>query len=142
MSAVDVGGMRTAMNINPDGSFALIAGSSTTQSLPLAPVAPTTHSVFTSTFNGSTYTANSNFEFVIAGQTLTIGDAVTVFGTPISYVPSGGGDVVVASSSTEAVGFGGLIMGGFGGSGGVSTGETGMVQFTAGAGGWRVDLVW
>lgn len=120
----------TPISLATDGSFALIAGSST-QSLP----APTTPPAFTFTFNGTTYTADStDSEFIIAGQTLRQGGAVTVSGTPISYYASGGGgrDVVVGSTSAEAVGsgLGGLIMSGFGGGGGV---RTGTAEFTGGA---------
>ena len=116
----------TPISLATDASFAVVAGSM--QSIaPLAP-APTTEPP-TFTFNGSTYTAIAGSTFVIAGQTLTEGGVVTVAGTPILYA-SGGGDVVVGTS-TEAVGIGGLIMSGFGG-GGAST-ATGPVLFTGGA---------
>lgn len=61
---------------------------------------------------GSEYTANAATDFVIAGQTLTPGGAITVDGTPISYAADKS-DVVIGTS-TEAVGLGSYIIGGFG----------------------------
>lgn len=75
------------------------------------------------------YTAVAGSGFVIGGQTLTEGGMVTVAGRPISYA-SGGGDVVVGTS-TEGVGIGGLITSGFGGGGAGTT--TRLVLFTGGA---------
>ena len=66
----------------------------------------------TITFEGSTYTANPAGNFIIAGQTLTPGRVITVDGTPISYAVDQS-DVVVGTS-TEDVGLGSYIIGGFG----------------------------
>ncbi|KAL8791118.1 MAG: hypothetical protein Q9195_006062 [Heterodermia aff. obscurata] len=73
----------------------------------------------TITFEGSTYTANSAGDFLIAGQTLTPGGAITVDGTPVSYAADKS-DVVVGTS-TEAVGLGSYIIGGFGSGFGTAT---------------------
>ena len=77
------------------------------------------------TFDGSTYYANPSSDFIIDGQTLTRGGVITIQGTPISYAAAGT-DVVVGTS-TEAVGLGGYIMSGFGGS---SSASGVAVQFT------------
>ena len=66
----------------------------------------------TITFEGSTYTANTAGDFVIADQTLTPGGVIIVDGTPISYAADESG--VVVGTSTEAVGLGSYIIGGFG----------------------------
>ena len=52
------------------------------------------------TFAGSTFTANSASQFVIAGQTLAPGGQITVSGTPISLAP-GSSNVAVIGSSTQ-----------------------------------------
>lgn len=67
----------------------------------------------TITFDGSTYTADTSKDSVIAGQTLAPRGVITVSGTPISYAAAGTNAVV--GSSTEAVGIGGLNTSGFGG---------------------------
>lgn len=84
------------------------------------------------TYDGNTYTADgASKNFIIDGQTLSLGGVITVSGTPISYAAAGT-DVVV-SGSTEAVGMGGggLFMSGFGGGGAA---RTGVVGFKGGAG--------
>ncbi|KAL8784852.1 MAG: hypothetical protein Q9195_008869 [Heterodermia aff. obscurata] len=53
-------------------------------------------------FGGSTYAADTNSDFVIAGQTLTPGGVITVSGTPISLDPSA--TVAIIGSSTETLG--------------------------------------
>ena len=53
------------------------------------------------TFGGSTYTADTNSYFVIAGQTLTPSGAITISGTPISLAPSA--TVAVIGSSTQTL---------------------------------------
>ena len=73
----------------------------------------------TITFEGSTYTADAAGDFVIAGQTLTPGGVITVDGTPISYAADET-DVVIGTS-TEAVGLGSYIIGGFGNGFGTAT---------------------
>ena len=84
------------------------------------------------------YTAVAGSGFAIGGQTLTEGGMVTVAGTPISYA-SGGGDVVVGTS-TEGVGIGGLITSGF--DNGEESTTTGHVLFTGGAMGCEGSLSW
>ena len=53
------------------------------------------------TFDGSTYTANSASQFVIAGKTLTPGGSMTVFGMPISA--AGDGSFAVIGASTQSL---------------------------------------
>ena len=53
------------------------------------------------TFGGSTYTANAASQFVVAGQTLTPGAAITVSGNPISL--ASGGKVAVVGTSTQSL---------------------------------------
>ena len=50
------------------------------------------------TFDGSTYTANPSSNFVIDGQTLTKGGAITIHGTPLFY-DQAGTDVVIGTST-------------------------------------------
>jgi len=96
----------TTLSYNVDGSNVVIGTS--TQTLSTA----TPSNGDTITFAGQTYVANAASAFVIAGQTLTPGGVVTVSGTPISFAANGT-DVVIGTS-TEAVGLGSFIMGGFG----------------------------
>ena len=51
------------------------------------------------TFDGSQYEADSDGDFVIAGQTLKPGEALTLSGTPISYAADH--DAIVIGSSTQ-----------------------------------------
>ena len=53
------------------------------------------------TFAGSTYNANAASQFVVAGQTLAPGAAITVSGTPISL--ASGGAVAVVGTSTQSL---------------------------------------
>ena len=117
----------TRLSYNQQGS-AIVIGTST-QALSFATITPAPTPTPIITFDGSTFYANdaSSSELVIDGQTLTKGGVVTVHGTPISYT-MGGTDVVVGTN-TEAVGLGGLIMGGFSGSGGKANNNE-PVQFT------------
>ena len=77
---------------------AVVIGTST-QSLSHA-----THAIITAaaepilTFDGSTYTANPSSDFVIDGQTLTRGGAVTINGTPL-YYDKAGTNVVIGTST-------------------------------------------
>ena len=93
----------------PSGGIAVVIGTNT-EALSYATI--TSSSAATITFDGSTNTANTSSNFVIAGQTLAPGGVITVSSTPISYAAAGT-DIVVGSS-TEAIGLGGLIMNGFG----------------------------
>ena len=54
------------------------------------------------TFGGSTYTANSASQFVVAGQTLAPGAQITVSGTPIA-LPAGSSNIAVIGSSTQSL---------------------------------------
>ena len=112
---------------------AIVVGTSTS-TLHYATVTPFVAA--TMTFNGSTYTADASSDFIIAGQTLTPGGIITVSGTPISYAAAGTN--VVIGSSTEAIGFRGLFMSGFGSGAGGGAGKTSGVEFTGGAVSWRV----
>ncbi|MCJ1245697.1 hypothetical protein MMC30_002901 [Trapelia coarctata] len=79
------------------------------------------------TLNGQIITANSASDYFYGGQTLVPGGAaITVSGTPIS-LGAAGTDVVVGTS-TEGVGLGGLIISGFGGTGGQAPVTTKVVS--------------
>ena len=58
-------------------------------------------------FDGSSYTADASSDFIIDGQTLAEGAAITVSGTPIS-LPSGGA-VAVIGSSTQPLGSAAIV---------------------------------
>ena len=92
----------TPISLASDASIAVI-GSSSTQNLRYA----TTTAVPLGqdrvlSFAGSTVTADSSSDFVIAGETLTPGGEVTVSGTPISLAP--GASIAVVGSSTQHLG--------------------------------------
>jgi len=97
----------TPINYRSDGNEVVIG--TTTQRI--ATTATPTAQDSALTFAGSTFTEKSSV-FMIDGQTLSKGGAITVSGTPISFAAAGT-DVVVGSS-TEAVQLGSYIMGGFG----------------------------
>lgn len=88
---------------------ALVVGG-TTQ--PLSPLPP----LPTLTIKSHTYTANLAGEYIISGQTLTPGGAITVSGTQISLAPSASA-VVVVGGTTETLastwGLGKLVLHGF-----------------------------
>ena len=81
------------ISLGPGASIAVV-GSSTQQ---LVTPTPTEERLLT--FAGSTFTADRNSVFTIAGQTLSPGGVITVSGTPISLGPSA--TIAVIGSSTE-----------------------------------------
>lgn len=81
-------------------AYAVVGGS--TQSLGLAPSIAKAPAVLT--FGGSTYTANAASQFVLGGQTLTPGGAITVSGTPISEAAGTAPAFAVIGSSTQSLG--------------------------------------
>ncbi len=82
------------------------------------------------TIGEATFTANSASDFVIDGQTLAPGAAITLSGTEISLSPKG--TDVVLGTSTESVGLGGMIISGFGvGAGLTVTTGSGSVNASA-----------
>lgn len=90
----------TAISL-PSGANAAVVGGST-QAL-ITPAPASAPAVLT--FGGSTYTANSASQFVVAGQTLTPGGRITVFGTPISEAPAGAASpYAVIGGSTQSLG--------------------------------------
>lgn len=93
-STITVSGTPIAI---PEGSDVAVIGTSTQL---LTTPAPTTNSAIL-TFAGSTYTANTASQFVIAGQTLTPGGTITASGTPISLPP--GTNVAVIGTSTQTL---------------------------------------
>ena len=80
----------TTISLASDASIAVVGG--TTQTLTQSAQAGSTL-----VFGGTTYTANSASQFVIAGQTLTPNGQLTVSGTVISL---GTGAVVIGSSTS------------------------------------------
>lgn len=140
--AITIGSIPYSLSVGPSG-VGLISGTSTSL---LSPVLPTNKAGGIITIGGTTYTANSASGFVIDGQMLSPGAAITVSGTKIS-LGAMSTDVVVGTS-TETVGLGSLIMGGFG-SGSLPTataapssgnGSVGHVAFTGHAS--RIDVAW
>ena len=86
----------TAISLDPSGTIAVIGSSTQT-------LASTegTEAAKLITFGGSTYTADTASDFVIAGQTLTAGGVITISGTPISLDSSA--TFAIIGSSTEAL---------------------------------------
>lgn len=117
------------------GGAIVIGGTSTQTILP-----PPTITPLTTTFAGSTYTADTASAFHIGSQTLAPGGTITVSGTPITYANSGS---IVFTSSTSTDGLGGIIMDGFGTGPPSSTGtaaagtSTRMADASGNAGGER-----
>ena len=81
-----------------EADAAVVIGTST-QRLPFAGITPAAEPILT--FDGSTYTANPSSNFVIDGQTLVKGDAITIKGTQISYDKAG--TTVVIGASTQSL---------------------------------------
>ena len=93
----------TPISLAPGSSNVAVIGSST-QSLSMITPAPGQGPALL-TFGGSTYTANSASQFVIAGKTMKPGAQITVYGTPISLASSGAASAVaVIGTSTQALG--------------------------------------
>ena len=83
----------TPISLAPSANLAVI-GSST--QLLTTPVPTANPAIFS--FAGSTYTANSASQFIIAGQTLTPGGTITASGTPIS-LPQGTNIAVIGTNT-------------------------------------------
>ncbi len=83
----------TPISLAPGAGVAVIAGQ--TQSLTAASAIKTP----VLTFAGSTYTADAASAFVVAGQTLSPGEVITVSNTPISL--AAGGSVAVIAGQTQ-----------------------------------------
>ena len=95
-SVITVSG--TTISLGPAGSTAVIEGS--TQVLGSGPsITPAPH--FVLTLGDTSFTANSNSDFIIAGQTLAPGGEITVSGTPIQLASDASAAVV--GSSTEPI---------------------------------------
>lgn len=89
----------TTISLGPAGSNAVIAGS--TQVLGSGP-SITAAPQFVFTLGDTSITANSNSQFIIAGQTLTPGGEITVSGTPIQL--GSDASAAIIGSSTEPIG--------------------------------------
>ena len=86
----------TSFSLVPNGGPAIISGSTQKLVLPTSPLV-----VPTLSFGGSTYTANSASQFIVAGEALNPGSQITVSGTPISL--AAGGTIAVVGSSTQVL---------------------------------------
>ena len=86
----------TPISLHPSADVAVVGGSTQV----LATPAPSPNPALMK-FAGSTYTANANSQFVIAGHTLTPGGQITVDGTSISLNPSAG--IAVVGGSTQVL---------------------------------------
>ena len=129
---ITVSGTRISLSPSAPATPYAVIGSSTFQ---LAPA--NTVGLHLLTIGDQLYTANSLTDFVIAGQTLSPGGAITVNGTLIS-LPSDATDAVVGTST---VGVGGYILSGFNGDRGSGNGGNGsVVQFLGGAKGGKDGL--
>lgn len=82
----------TPISLAPGRTVAVVGSETQLIKPPVVTAAPVL------TFNGATFTADSGGSFIVAGQTLTPGGAITVSGTPISVV-SGGSVAVVGIKS-------------------------------------------
>lgn len=82
-----------------EASNAIVVDGTSYAKHPIASLKPTQASIIT--FESSTYTRNGASHFVVEGQTLTKGGAITVHSTPISYLPSGHN--VVIGTSTQRI---------------------------------------
>lgn len=87
----------TRLSLAPSANFALIGTSTQLLTTP----SPTSNPAAILTFAGSTYTANSASQFIIAGQTLTSGGTITASGTTIS-LPEGT-NVALIGTSTQTL---------------------------------------
>ena len=93
----------TPISMAPGSSNVAVVGGST-QSLAIITPGPSQGPAVL-TFGGSTYSANAASQFVIAGQTLTPGGAITISGTPISLPPTGAASAfAVVGTSTQTLG--------------------------------------
>ena len=93
----------TPISLAPGSSNVAVIGVST-QSLAMITPGPGQGPAVL-TFGGSTYSANAASQFVIAGQTLAPGGAITISGTPISLAPTGAASAfAVVGTSTQALG--------------------------------------
>ena len=99
----------TPISLALSGSY-VVEGSSTMTVFPIPASSLPPGGPEILTFAGQPYTVNSASDYIINGQTLVPGAAITVSGTPISLAAQG--TEVVIGTSTE--GLGGLIMSGFG----------------------------
>ena len=94
-SAITIGGTQISYN---EAGTGVVVGTST-QGLYFAAITAASKPILT--FRGSTYTENPSSKFVIDGQTLVKGSAITVGGTQISY--DGAGTGVVIGTSTQSL---------------------------------------
>ena len=86
----------TTVSLHPSADVAVVGGSTQVLTTPASSPNPAVM-----TFAGSTYTANAASQFIIAGQTLTPGDQITVSSTPLSLAPSA--NVAVIGTSTQTL---------------------------------------
>lgn len=92
------------------------------------------HSVTNSlmVYAGSTFTENAAGNFIIASQTLSPGEVITVSGTPISYAADKTAVVVPTSTEAVATGLGGYIVSAFGSGPAPDPGSTTTASTTGG----------
>ena len=99
-----------------DGQTVIVVGHVTSTLLPSPVSSDHPAAVALLTFDATTYTANSESDYIIAGQTLRPGgSAITVSNTPLSLITQGS-EVIIGGTTTiaETIGLGGYIMSGFG----------------------------
>ena len=118
------------LSLNSAGDVAVIGGSKT-QTLANYPGVTPAPSPALLTFGTQTVVPNSLGQYIIDGQTLSAGGAVTVSGTPVSLGP--GGSIAVVGTKTESLGNGASVSGLSGNGGNGSTSQNGPTPFTGSA---------
>lgn len=88
----------TRLSIDPSGTNVVIGSSTQALSPPIITAESGQRQVLS--FHGSTYTADSSSNFIVDGQTLTQGSAITADGTQLSY-DQAGSRVIFGGTSTQ-----------------------------------------
>ena len=118
------------LSLNSAGDVAII-GASKTQTLANHPAVTPAPSAALLTFGTQTVAPNSLGQYIVDGQMLSAGGAVTVSGTPISL--DSGGSIAVVGTKIESVGNGASVSGLSGNGGKGSANRTGPTPFMGSA---------
>ncbi|MDI1490443.1 MAG: hypothetical protein OHK93_001646 [Ramalina farinacea] len=118
------------LSLNSAGDVAIIGGSKTQTLANYLGVTPAPSPALL-TFGTKTVAPNSLCQYIVDGQTLSAGGAVTVSGTPFSL--DSGGSIAVVGTKTESVGNGAIVSGLSGNGDNGSASRTGPTPFTGSA---------
>ena len=88
----------TRLSLNPSGTTVVIGSSTQAPSVPIITAEPGQRKILT--FHGSTYTADGSSNFIVDGQTLAQGSAITADGTQVSY-DQAGFRIIVGNTGTQ-----------------------------------------